>query len=164
MNLFFNRLSLWWRRILLAGMALLAFTRFSAAEILPPGNRPVPVGVHALVGGKIVIKPGEILDSGTVLIRDGLIEKVGTNISTPPDASVWDMKGMTIYAGFIDPYLMLSHEPAPDASKKKDDLTAGRFFGVPGGERDPGNPGPGYDMTTITPEFRVERTISPDIK
>jgi hypothetical protein len=33
-----------------------------ASDLLPPGFRPLPLGVHALVGGRVVIKPGEVLD------------------------------------------------------------------------------------------------------
>ena len=79
-----------------------------ASNLLPPGFRPLPLGVHALVGGKIVTRPGEVLDGGTIVIRDGFITAVGKNIPPPADARAWDMKGMTIYAGFIDPYLVLS--------------------------------------------------------
>src|SRR5580658_857801 len=89
------------------GLVCLALNGAARADILPPGNRAIPPGVHALVGGKVVVKPGQVLDSATVLIRDGLIEAVGANVITPADARVWDMKGLTIYAGFIDPYLSL---------------------------------------------------------
>ncbi len=103
------------------GAALLAAAaHLPAADILPPGNRAIPLGIHALTGATVVIKPGQVLESGTVLIRDGLIEKVGTNLAIPPDARVWDLKGQTIYAGFIDPYLTLgSNAPAaPSAARR----------------------------------------------
>ena len=32
-----------------------------ASDLLPPGFRPLPLSVHALVGGKVVIKPGEVV-------------------------------------------------------------------------------------------------------
>src|SRR5438093_13780096 len=86
------------------------------AEILPPGFRPQPLGVHALVGGKVVIKPGEVLESGTIVLRDGFIKAVGKDVTPPPDARIWDMKGTTIYAGFIDPYLVLGGSNAPVAT------------------------------------------------
>ena len=76
-----------------------------ASDILPPGFRPKPVGVHALVGGKVVTKPGETIDGATIVIRNGLIEAVGKNVSAPADARTWDMTGLTIYAGFIESYL-----------------------------------------------------------
>src|SRR5438132_14378164 len=80
--------------------------RVSGAEILPPGFRPLPLGVHALVGGNVVVKPGEILDGATIIIRDGFIKEVGKNAVPPDDARIWDMKGRTIYAGFIEPYFV----------------------------------------------------------
>ena len=93
----------------LFGLLLLAFvSRASSAapvEILPPGFRPLPPGAHALVGGRVVVKPGQVLTNATILIRDGFIQAVAPDAAVPPDARVWDMSGMTIYAGFIDPYL-----------------------------------------------------------
>ncbi len=59
--------------------------------------------VHALTGARIVIAPGRIVEKGTVVVRDGVIEAVGS-IDAPADARVWDLDGKTIYAGFIDSY------------------------------------------------------------
>ncbi|MHB8524244.1 MAG: amidohydrolase family protein [Limisphaerales bacterium] len=136
-------------------------------EILPPGHRPLPLGIHALVGGKVVVKPGEVLDPATIVIRDGLIERVGRDLQPPPDARLWDMKGLTIYAGFIDPYLSLAAtEPPVTTSKTEPILTSGgvNFYGVPGQERDPGSPGPGDALPTVTPENRVAKSFAPDTK
>ena len=141
--------------------------RAAPAELLPPGFRPVPPGVHALVGAKVVIKPGEVLDSATIIIRDGYIEKVGKDVTPPPDARVWDMKGLTIYAGFIDPYLTLPKKAAsPPAKRKGSELKAGgvNFFGIVPQERDPGTEGPGYEVARVTPERRAAQTFAPDPK
>src|SRR6188508_528357 len=73
-----------------------------AADILPPGFRPLPPGTHALIGAKVVAKPGEALDEGVIVIRDGRIKEVGKGIAPPEDARIWDMRGTVIYAGFID--------------------------------------------------------------
>src|SRR6267142_2955490 len=90
-----------------------ALATANASDLLPPGFRPLPPGTHALVGGKIVIKPGQILDRGNIIIRDGFIKAVAVDAAPPADARVWDMKGLTIYAGFIDPYLVLGSTNAP---------------------------------------------------
>ena len=144
-----------------------------AGDFLPPGHRPLPLGIHALVGGRIVIKPGQVIDGGTVVIRDGLIEAVGKGVQPPADARIWDSTGLTIYAGFIDPYLMTSPgasavstsrvEPIGGATES---LTAGgvNFFGVPGDERDPGAAGPGSELSVITPERRMSAGYVPDPK
>ena len=150
--------------------ALTMFTACAAhaADLLPPGHRPVPPGVHALVGGKVVVKPGTTLDSGTIVIRDGRIVAVGATAPVPADARVWDMKGTTIYAGFIDAYLTLGTNASAvytSASGPFDNATSGvNFFGVPGQEKDPGNPGPGYELAKITPEFRAGAGYVPNAK
>ena len=146
------------------GFASLASIAAGGAELLPPGNRAVPPGVHALVGGRVVVKPGQSLDGATVVIRDGLIQSVGTNLTPPPEARVWDMKGLNIYAGFIDPYVIMGSN-APSASREREDgLRAGKFYGLPVAKTDPGNPGPGSELSAITPERREAEGVSPDPK
>jgi imidazolonepropionase-like amidohydrolase len=142
-----------------------------ASDILPPGFRPLPLGVHALVGGRVVTKPGEVLEQGTIVIRDGFIKAVAKEVAPPADARVWDMKGTTIYAGFIDPYLVLGDTNSPVATSYVEPASAAsltspglRFFGTPGAQINPGNPGPGADMARIMPEHRAVRDYSPKDK
>src|SRR5579872_2797824 len=157
-------------RSLLSVLALLVFPclgRASSTEILPPGFRPVPPGVHALVGAKVVVKPGEVLDNATIIIRDGFIQAVGTNAAIPPDARLWDMKGLTVCAGFIDPYLTIGSKSGGKPEKKEQEFTGGgiKFFGVNPQERDAeGKTGPGYEVAQVTPERRAAQTFSPDPK
>ncbi len=135
---------------------ILFFFQIVRAEILSPGFRPRPLGVHALTGAKVFIKPDEVLEPAIILIRDGLIEKVGKEISIPADARIWEMKGTTIYAGFIDPYLTLSSIGSTSSLLKKySDSTTGKFFGVPGA---------GYEISLVTPERRVAENYAPDLK
>ena len=155
--------------IVISLLASLASAR--ADELLPPGFRPLPLGVHALVGGRVVIKPGDVLENGTILIRDGFIEAVGTNIAAPADARVWNMKGATIYAGFIEPYLVLNASNPPISTTGVEPITGNsftaggvRFYGAPGAQTDMGNPGPGYEIAKITPEFRAVEKYSPQEK
>ena len=56
------------------------------AELLPPGFRPRPLGVHAIVGGKVVTQPGEAIEAATIVIRNGAIEAVGNAVTPPADA------------------------------------------------------------------------------
>lgn len=151
---------------------IICFTSFfTPAEILPPGFRPKPVGVHALVGGKVVVKPGEVLDEATIVIGDGYIEAVGKNVSVPADARIWDAKGLTIYAGFIESYLPLGQTNQPISTTdsepvKSSTLTAGgvNFFGAPGQRTDVGGRGAGNEVSKVTPETRAVRGYSPDKK
>src|ERR1035438_221925 len=142
-----------------------------ASEILPPGFRPLPLGVHALVGGRVVTKPGAVLEEGTIIFRDGFIKAVGKEITPPADARVWDMKGTTIYAGFIDPYLVLGGSNSPASTSYVEPASAAsltspglRFFGTPGAQTDAGNRGPGAEVARIMPEHRAVRDYSPKDK
>jgi len=157
-------------RATIFALALLA-TAAWADDLLPPGFRPRPPGVHALVGGRIVVRPGEVLEAGTVLLRDGLIEAVGTNIVIPADARVWDTTSNTIYAGFIEPYLVWDSTNPPVSTSDTMPITRGtlaaggfQFFGAPGVNTDEGRPGPGYKLARITPEFRTVEKYSPKDK
>src|SRR5439155_11404663 len=154
---------------------LTAFFSFApkmlSAKLLPPGFRPLPLGVHALAGGKVVIKPGEVLEHATIVIRDGFIQAVGPEVAPPADARVWDLKGLTIYAGFIDPYLVLGATNLPVSTSGSEPIAGGgftspgvKFFGAPGVQTDMGNPGPGYEVAKITPEHRAVRDYSPKDK
>ncbi|MCH8328657.1 MAG: hypothetical protein IID15_09090, partial [Candidatus Marinimicrobia bacterium] len=58
--------------------------------------------VFALTGATIHTEPGKVISSGTIVIRDGLIESVGRSVRVPKDAVTIDLKGKTIYAGFIE--------------------------------------------------------------
>lgn len=116
------------------------------------------------------MKPGQVLDPGTILIRNGLIEAVGRDIAAPADARVWDMKGTAIYAGFIDPYLIAdggSNRPVSTTeSEPVQNLTYGgvKFYGAPGVRTDMGKSGPSFEVSKISPEIQVARTYSPDGK
>ncbi len=150
---------------------LLANCAAAESELLPPGYRPLPLGVHALVGGKVVIKPGSTLEHGTIVIRDGFIQAVGADIPVPADARVWDMKGMTIYAGFIEPYLVLNASNPPINTSATEPISSHtfasdgvKFYGAPGDQTDMGTRGPGYEVAKITPQIRAVEAYSPQEK
>ncbi len=67
-------------------------------------------GFHALVGARVVTAPGQVLESATIVIRNGLITAVGRDLRAPAGARVWDLKGQTIYPGFIDAHADLGTE------------------------------------------------------
>ncbi|MCE9584938.1 MAG: amidohydrolase family protein [Planctomycetes bacterium] len=145
-------------------LTLLA-TSTNAQDIRPPGQRPDPPGCHALVGGKVVVAPGKVIDPGTVVIRDGRIEAVGADVKPPADARVWDAKGWTIYAGLIDAWAKMGDAGAPAPKPQGGPMAADSgFLGAPGTQRDPGTPGPGAALPKITPERRMVDGFSPDAK
>jgi imidazolonepropionase-like amidohydrolase len=73
--------------------------------------------VYALVGAKVAPVSGPVLENATVILRDGVIEAVGTKVTVPPDARVIDGKGLTVTPGLIDAFgglgLPVTRGPAP---------------------------------------------------
>jgi imidazolonepropionase-like amidohydrolase/Tol biopolymer transport system component len=65
-----------------------------------------PSGVVALTGARILTmdKAGEVIEKGTIIVRDNRIAAVGAaaDVVIPPDAEVVDLAGKTIMPGLID--------------------------------------------------------------
>jgi len=59
-------------------------------------------GAIAIRDARVVTVSGPVLQRGTVLIRNGLIEGAGAGIAIPSDAWVIDGTGLTVYPGLID--------------------------------------------------------------
>ncbi len=139
-----------------------------AADLLPPGHRPKSPGVHALIGGRVVINPSNSLENATVILRDGIIEAVGRDVKPPSDARIWNASNSVIYAGFIDPYLSITGTNAPVATTHVDPiggLTSGvNFLGVESQEKVRTLPGAGYEVTSVTPQARVATGYTPNAK
>src|SRR5262245_27385414 len=95
----------WQIRLLLLSMLIGSSSvcfRSPAVDFRPPGYKPISPGVHALLAARVVPKPGEMIEPGIIVIRDGVIEMVGKEVAIPADARVWTLTNSTIYAGFID--------------------------------------------------------------
>ena len=89
------------------------------AQVSPPGGlRENKANVYALTKASIVTSPGKRINNGTVLIRDGIIQGVGANVSIPADATVIDLSGMTIYAGLIESYSNIGFPEEEDSEKE----------------------------------------------
>ena len=136
------------------------------AEIVTPGNHPIPPDHHALTNAKVIIKPGTTLNDATVVINNGRIISVTENGKPPKTARVWDMRGHTIYAGFIDPYVTDVKPISTTMTQRingNEATAAGKpgFFGAVGNELDPGQTGPGAGLSTITPDFHIVDSLSP---
>ena len=59
---------------------------------------------YAITDARLVTVTGQVVESGTIVLRGGLIEALGTDVSPPADAVLIDGDGMTVYPGFIDAY------------------------------------------------------------
>ncbi|HBL48496.1 MAG TPA: hypothetical protein DDZ90_34450, partial [Planctomycetaceae bacterium] len=96
-----------------------------AAEAQAVRNVGFEPTAFALTGARVVTQPGTVLEKATVLIRDGLIEDVGTDLKIPLDADVIDCTGLVIYPGFVDAgssELLNKEIKAPQPSERKVDF------------------------------------------
>ena len=75
------------------------------------GLRHNPTTLHAIEHVRITVRPGEVIEEGTIVVRDGLIEAVGSNVEVPAGAKRWDGKGKSVFAGFIDSYAEIATPP-----------------------------------------------------
>src|SRR6266540_1007509 len=72
---------------------LLAYLTATLAWAAPP---------WAITNARILVAPGKTIAQGVILLRDGLIQAAGETVAIPSDAMVYDAKGLTVCAGWID--------------------------------------------------------------
>ena len=116
--------------------------------LLPCALRAATPRVHAIVNARIVPAPGQVIERGTIVIRNGVIESVGAGITPPADARIWDAESLTVYAGLIDAFVTPAAAAAAPA-------------GPPGRARpEPADParGAAHALKSVTPELRVVET------
>ena len=58
--------------------------------------------VYAIKGARLVTVAGAPVATGTIVVRNGLIDAVGADVQPPADAVVIDGAGSTVYPGLID--------------------------------------------------------------
>lgn len=108
-----------------------------------------------LKNANIVQKPGQVIQSGMILVKDGLIQEVGKTVTIPANAQVIDADSMYIYAGFIDG---LSNTGIP-----RPETPAAQGQGQGRGQQqrptyDTGNPP--NDIAGIQPEVQVKNVLN----
>ncbi|MGA4644077.1 amidohydrolase family protein [Limisphaera sp. 4302-co] len=151
-----------WGRPIACWLGVWVMGTACAVEIAPPGLPPSPPEWRALVGGRVVVRPGEVLESGTILVREDRIAAVGTNVALPPGAEVWRMDGLTIYPGFIEPYFVSSRTNRPVDTRMVQPVDASvagamgyQFLGASGQGGGRGRQAPGHAVAGVTPERRA---------
>jgi imidazolonepropionase-like amidohydrolase len=95
------------RLFALVSLALLALPAYAQdVDAIAPVTRVV-----AIENARIVVAPGEVIERGTVVVRDGRIEAVGSGVRVPYDARRVEGDSLTVYAAFISG---LSHAGVPE--------------------------------------------------
>ncbi len=96
--------------------ALSASTWLAAAQ-----TRPI-----AIVGGTVHTVTGPPIKGATVLIRDGVIDSVGTNVTVPPDAERIDAAGRWVTPGLINVTTQLGVIEIPLSAGPTDETATGQ--------------------------------------
>lgn len=86
-------------------MLLALTTNASGQQIGNPTTQQdvtFPRSTYAIRNAHIITVGGADIDNGTVVIRDGKIEAVGTNVNIPSSAKQIDAHGLFVYPGMMD--------------------------------------------------------------
>jgi imidazolonepropionase-like amidohydrolase len=124
-------------------IVLLATSSLLGGEVAPRA--------HAIVGARIVLSPGQVLEHGTIVLRDGLIAAVGAHVPVPADARVWDGEGLTVYPGLIDAFVTPAAPPSPAPGAAGGPTATQR----PEPATPPGSRGAAHVLASVTPDRRV---------
>nr|WP_321235192.1 amidohydrolase family protein [uncultured Psychroserpens sp.] len=86
-------------------MCLCSFALF-AQDYFPKndGVKTTNTNYQAFTNAKIHITPTQVVENGTLLIRDGKIVASGNQVNIPKNSTVIDLAGKSIYPSFIDMY------------------------------------------------------------
>ena len=71
------------------------------AQSDPTGKKPI-TSTYAITNATVFTAPGKAGTKSTVLIKDGVIQGVGSNLSLPKEARIIAGDSLFIYPGFID--------------------------------------------------------------
>ncbi len=86
-------------RLVVIVVLVSSYTSFARADELSGGFR---LRALAITGARVINPRQPVLERGTILIRDGRIVAVGTDVAIPLDAEELNVEGLTVYPGFID--------------------------------------------------------------
>ncbi|MFB6231341.1 MAG: amidohydrolase family protein [Salinibacter sp.] len=111
---------------------------------------PTVTDTYALTDARVVQAPGKVLESATVVVRDGLIEAVGRDVKVPYDARRIAADSLVVYAGFIDGLSHAGVEMPENEGENEDN----------GEDVDPGDPP--FDRAGIQPDRSVRPFLTPD--
>lgn len=96
-------------------LAIAAVGLFGAQFAIAQSSVPSEIRLSAIVGARIEVGNGKVIEKGTLVLRNGIIEAIGTDVVAPAGAEIVDGTGLTVFPGFIDAYTRngLKTLPAP---------------------------------------------------
>lgn len=84
----------------LLGCALSPASSLVAHDIIPGARQTKPIVIS---NATLHTVSGEVIKSGTIVLKDGKIAEIGTNLTIPAEATRIDAEGKHVYPGLIDP-------------------------------------------------------------
>ncbi len=90
----------------LFAVAFLCINFLSAQDYFPKNDGVIAKNTNytAFTNAKIHVSPNQIVENGTLLIKDGKIVSSGNAVTIPKNTTVIDLSGKSIYPSFIDIY------------------------------------------------------------
>jgi imidazolonepropionase-like amidohydrolase len=107
-------------------LVLCAFVAVFAGRngLAPPlAAQATAPGVVAIRNGTIITATKGTIPNGTVLVRDGRIAAVGTNVSIPAGADVYDAAGKFVSPGIIDAHSHIANDAINEGSVSVSSMT-----------------------------------------
>jgi len=106
----------------IGALAGIIFDGRTSATLPVFAQGPTP-GVVAIRNGMILTATRGTIANGTVLIRDGKIAAVGTNVSIPGGADVYDATGKFVSPGLIDAHSHIANDAINEGSVSVSSMT-----------------------------------------
>ena len=143
----------------LAALASAAGLAFLGASVeIRSGDRLA----SALTGARVVVAPGRVFEPGVVVVRGGVIEAAGAegSVRIPADARVYDLRGKTVHAAFIDPYASGDRLGGKRRRQPQDDEEPASTQGGGGGAPRPASGPAAHPIASVHAEERVLDTLT----
>ncbi|PRY34158.1 imidazolonepropionase-like amidohydrolase [Spirosoma oryzae] len=92
------------RKHVLSGLFAIAFASGAFAQTTFPQNgvHDQRMGLYAFTNATIVVDPKTTLQNATLLVRDGRIEAIGSDVKLPTGVVATDLKGKRIYPALVE--------------------------------------------------------------
>ncbi len=138
--------------VLGAGSGVQAQVRTVPSEGITDRTPTYVVYTHA----RLVVKPGQAIDDGSLLVRDGVIVSAHAGHDVPAGAYEIDLGGKTVMAGFVDPLSDYAQQAEPK-SEEATPKSEGPSTPAP-------QPGARHWNARIHPDQDLAPTLKPDAK
>jgi imidazolonepropionase-like amidohydrolase len=100
----------------------------ASAQLGSYNPEPGPRATVAIRNARIVPVSGPVIENGTIVIADGRIQAVGSNVTVPAGAEVIDATGLSVYPGMMESASTMGlSEIEQGANATRDQAETGRF-------------------------------------